>query len=122
MKIIKSLQNQNLGKTCIFDEIDTGIGGSIGVVVAKQMSEISKNNQVLCITHLAQIACFADNMLKISKYEDNGKTYTSVKRLLNEEITQEITRLIGTNEVSEFAYRHAEELIKEAIEYKKSFN
>ena len=122
MLAFKTVINNFVNKTYVFDEIDTGIGGSIGVVVAKQMSEISRNNQVLCITHLAQIACFADNMLKISKYEEGGKTFTSVKVLSGEENINEITRLIGTNEVSEFAYKHAEELMKEAIEYKNSFN
>jgi len=122
MLAFKTVINNFINKTYVFDEIDTGIGGSIGVVVAKQMSKISRSNQVLCITHLAQIASFADNMLKISKYEDNEKTFTSVSRLEEEEKIDEITRLIGTNEVSEFARKHAEELLKEATEYKKSCN
>ena len=86
------------------------------------MTQIATENQVLCVTHLAQIACFADNMLKITKYEDNGKTFTNVRKLTNDEMVNEITRLIGTNEVSEFAYKHAEELIKEAKSYKISLN
>jgi len=122
MLAFKTVINNFVDKTYVFDEIDTGIGGSIGTVVAKQMSQIAKVNQVLCVTHLAQIASFADNMLKISKYEADGRTYTNVKPLVEDEVIQEVTRLIGTNEVSDFAYKHAEELIKEANNYKKSLN
>lgn len=122
MLAFKTVINNFVDKTYVFDEIDTGIGGSVGTVVAKQMSQIADVNQVLCVTHLAQIACFADNMLKISKYEADGRTYTNVKPLTGEEMIQEITRLIGTNEVSDFAYKHAEELMKEAKNYKKSLN
>lgn len=120
MLAFKTVINNFVDKTYVFDEIDTGIGGGVGTVVAKQMAEIAKVNQVLCVTHLAQISCFADNMLKISKYEADGRTYTNVKKLIGDEITQEVMRLIGTNEVSEYAYKHAEELIKEAIAFKKS--
>jgi len=122
MLAFKTVINNFVNKTYVFDEIDTGIGGSVGTVVAKQMTQIATENQVLCVTHLAQIACFADNMLKITKYEDNGKTFTNVRKLTNDEMVNEITRLIGTNEVSEFAYKHAEELIKEAKSYKISLN
>ena len=120
MLAFKTVINNFVNKTYVFDEIDTGIGGSIGTVVAKQMAQIAKLNQVLCVTHLAQIACFSDNMLKITKYEDNGKTYTNVNNLDGTEKVNEVTRLIGTNEISEYAYKHAEELIKEANEYKNS--
>ena len=122
MLAFKTVINDFVDKTYVFDEIDTGIGGSIGTVVAKQMAEIAKVNQVLCVTHLAQISCFADNMLKITKYEGDGRTYTNVNKLVGDEITNEVMRLIGTNEVSEYAYKHAEELIKEANNFKKSIN
>jgi DNA repair ATPase RecN len=61
-------------------------------------------------------------MLKISKYESSGRTFTNVTALNNNEMIDEVMRLIGTNEVSEYAYKHAEELIKEAKSYKKSLN
>lgn len=120
MLAFKTVVNNFINKTYVFDEIDTGIGGSVGTVVAKQMTQIAKINQVLCVTHLAQIGSFADNMLKISKYEELGKTYTKVDVLSDSERIEEVMRLIGTNEVSEFAYKHAEELIKEAVDYKNS--
>lgn len=121
MLAFKTVINNFTDKTYVFDEIDTGIGGSVGTVVAKQMTQIATFNQVLCVTHLAQIGCFADKMLKIVKYEDNGRTYTSVKELSPNEKVEEVMRLIGTNEVNEFAYKHAEELIKEANNYKLRF-
>ena len=122
MLAFKTVVNNFVDKTYVFDEIDTGIGGSVGTIVAKQMTQIAKVNQVLCVTHLAQIACFADNMLKISKYEADGRTFTNVNSLDSSEMTNEVMRLIGTNEVSEFAYKHAEELLKEAKNYKNNLN
>lgn len=119
MLAFKTVINNFVNKTYVFDEIDTGIGGGVGTVVAKQMTQIAQINQVLCVTHLAQISCFADNMLKISKYEADGRTFTSVKPLVGSEKVEEVMRLIGTNEVSEWAYKHAEELIREANDYKK---
>jgi len=118
MLAFKTVVNNFVNKTYVFDEIDTGISGSVGTVVAKQMSEIALNNQVICITHLAQIASFADNMYKIFKYEDDTRTYTQVNLLNDREKINEITRLIGTGEISDFAYKHAEELIKEACAFK----
>ena len=120
MLAFKTVINNFVDKTYVFDEIDTGIGGSVGTVVAKQMAQIATVNQVLCVTHLAQISCFADNMLKITKYESNGRTYTNVNKLESQKMTEEIVRLIGTNEVSEYAFKHAEELIKEAKAYKNT--
>lgn len=120
MLAFKTVVNNFVNKTYVFDEIDTGIGGSVGTIVAKQMSQIAKVNQVLCVTHLAQIGCFADNMLKISKSETNGRTYTTVNQLHGKEMVEEVMRLIGTNEVSEYAYKHAEELIREACSYKNN--
>ena len=63
------VRNSDKTKTFVFDEIDTGIGGAVGSIIAKKISKIAKTNQVLCITHLAQIASFADSHYKITKYE-----------------------------------------------------
>ena len=114
---ISSMDNN---KTFIFDEIDTGIGGSIGSVVGKKIAKISKDNQVICITHLAQIACFADNSFKIEKNDIENKTIASVKLLKDSEVSDEVTRMIGTLGNSEFANLHAKEIIKEAKSYKAS--
>ena len=102
------------------NEIDTGIGGAIGMVLAKKLANISRLNQVICVTHLSQIAVFADYQFKITKHEIDGNTKTVVKRLKDNERVQELTRMIGTMENPEFAQLHANELIKESNFYKQN--
>ena len=114
------LSSNDKFKTFIFDEIDTGIGGSIGSAVGKKIAKISKNNQVLCITHLAQIACFADANFKIQKVEQNNKTIATVCYLNQDEKISEISRMVGVLDNNEFAQMHAKEIIKEANNYKRS--
>lgn len=108
-------------KTYIFDEIDTGIGGLIGSVVGKKIAKISKENQVICITHLAQIACFADNNYKIEKKDVDNKTIAGVHLLNSNDVVNEVSRMIGSLQNNEYANLHAKELIKEANEFKVSY-
>ena len=107
-------------KTLIFDEIDTGIGGNTGSVVGKKITKISKHNQVLCITHLAQIASFGDSHYKIVKTEDDTHTYTTIYYLNEEERVSEIARMIGSISNNNFANLHSIELITESNKYKES--
>ncbi len=107
-------------KTLIFDEIDTGIGGNTGSVVGKKIAKISKHNQVLCITHLAQIASFGDSHYKIVKTEDDAHTYTTIYYLNEEERVSEIARMIGSISNNNFANLHSIELIAESNKYKES--
>lgn len=118
MLAFKSLQNQNSKKTCIFDEIDTGIGGEIGVVIGKKICDISKKTQVICITHLPSIASFGDANFKIEKYENEETTITSVKLLSDDEKVIEIARMLGSSD-NETSNNHAKEIISDAIAYKK---
>lgn len=108
--------------TFIFDEIDTGISGLVAKVVAEKFAKISRNVQVIAITHLPQISAMADNNLLISKIETDEKTITNVKQLSSNEKILEITRLIGGEINSETAKLHAEELIKSATNYKNNLN
>lgn len=118
MLAFKSLQNVNTGKTCIFDEIDTGIGGEIGVAIGKKICDISRFNQVICITHLSQIAVFGDSNYKIEKYDEDNKTVTTVTLLGEENKVLEIARMLGSSSnITSIA--HAKEIIDEAISYKK---
>ena len=117
MLAFKSLQNSNTQKTCIFDEIDTGIGGDIGNIVGKKICEISKNTQVICITHLAQIATYGDSNFKIEKTECNNSTQTSVRPLNATEKTEEIARMLGSG-INETSCTHAKEMIDDAIAFK----
>ncbi|WP_027624664.1 DNA repair protein RecN [Clostridium lundense] len=104
----------------IFDEIDTGISGRIAQSVAEKMYSISGKHQVFCITHLPQIACISDTHYLVSKEVLEDKTYTSVRKLTNEEKKGEIAKMIGGTEVTELTLKHAEEMIRMADDKKPS--
>lgn len=105
-------------KTMIFDEIDAGIGGLIGIEVGKKIANISKHNQVICITHLAQIAAFADNNFKIEKSVDNNYTKSSISLLDENGKVQEITRMLGLNPGAKSGEASAKELIESSEVFK----
>ena len=92
--------------TMIFDEIDTGISGDTANVLARKLAQIGKSHQVVCVTHLAQVASFGTNHFYISKAEENGKTKTSLKLLDDEGRVNEIARIIGGS-ISDFSISHA---------------
>ncbi|MCR5809639.1 MAG: DNA repair protein RecN [Clostridiales bacterium] len=104
--------------TLIFDEVDTGISGSTANTVGLRMKKIAGKHQVLCVTHLPQIAAFADTHFVVSKHEENGRTVTNVKRLSDEERPAELARIMGAETGSAAAVSHAAELIKKASEAK----
>ena len=97
--------------TLIFDEIDTGISGHIAAVVGEKMVSIADNRQVLCVTHLPQIAALADVHFMVSKQDDGSTTRTTLKRLNMEERYEYIARMMSGMEDSRLAYEHAKELI-----------
>ena len=100
--------------TLIFDEIDTGISGSAADRVGKKLSMLSRDCQVLCVTHQAQIAAFAANHLFISKSVRDDRTFTHVEALDRDGRVQELARIIGGEQISATALSHAEELLREA--------
>ncbi len=104
--------------TFIFDEIDAGISGKTASVVAEKFAKISKNNQIIAISHLPQISAMADNNLLILKDTAENKSYTSVKILSNEDKINEIIRLVGGKDTSESAKAHAISLIEDAKKFK----
>ena len=93
----------------VFDEIDTGISGKAANAVAEKLSNIAKMHQVLCISHLPNIAAYADYNYFISKKVSNERTYTGVKKLNEEEVLQEIAR-ISSGEINEATIKYAAEL------------
>ncbi len=95
----------------IFDEIDTGIGGEIGLALGKYLKALSKTKQVLCITHLASIASFADHHLRVEKKEAGGRTTTEVSAIEGDERVREVARMLSGQAVSETSLQHAQELI-----------
>lgn len=106
--------------TFIFDEIDVGISGAVAKVVAKKLCRISDSVQVIAISHLPQIASFADNSLLIYKTEEAGNTFTRVKTLNGKDKVNEIVRLVGGSTDSAAAVTLAETLLNEAEQYKNS--
>lgn len=121
MLAFKTLQNADQKKTCIFDEIDTGIGGEIGTEIGKKICKISRNTQVICITHLAQIASFGDANFLIEKTENESTTITSVRQLDENSKVREIARMLG-NSASETSIKLAQDLIDSAVGYKSYLN
>ena len=103
----------------IFDEIDTGISGHTAKEVAKKLSELSREHQVICITHLAQIAAMADRHFLISKEVVSGKTVTGINALDENEEISELARLLGGDESSEAALNNARELKNNADKEKR---
>ena len=99
-------------RTLVFDEIDTGIGGRAAEAVGKKLKSLSRTNQVLCITHLPQIASFADHHYLIEKRETAGRTKTLVRALTSAEQTEEIARMLSGEKLTETSRQHAEQLLK----------
>jgi DNA repair protein RecN (Recombination protein N) len=99
-------------RTLVFDEIDSGIGGRAAEAVGKKLKSLARSNQVLCITHLPQIASFADHHYVIEKREAAGRTKTSVRLLKPEERTEEIARMLSGAKLTETSRQHAEQLLK----------
>lgn len=100
--------------TLIFDEVDTGISGAAANKVGQKLKQVSRDRQVLCITHLAQIAALADHHLRISKHVKGDRTYTQVEPLDLEGRKEELARIIGGDQVTQLQLDMAEELIKKA--------
>ena len=99
-------------KTLVFDEIDTGIGGRAAEAVGKKLKALSRANQVLCVTHLPQIATFGDQHFVIEKREAGGRTKTSIRPVTGEERTEEVARMLSGAKLTETSRKHAEQMIK----------
>lgn len=120
MLALKSVlaENDDIG-TLIFDEVDTGVSGRAARKVAEKMADISSSKQVLCVTHLPQIAAMADNHFSVEKGERDGRTFTQVERLSRERRKEEIARLTGGASVTEIQLESAGQLLDEALEYRR---
>jgi len=98
--------------TLIFDEVDAGIGGAVAEVVGRRLKALARQRQVLCITHLPQIAAFADHAYMVVKTTTKGRTVSSAKRLTQSEQLQELARMLGGVEITAEAKRHAREMLE----------
>lgn len=98
--------------TLVFDEIDTGIGGRAAEAVGKKLKSLAQVDQVICVTHLPQIASFADQHYLIEKKESGGKTRTFIRSLSHEERTEEIARMLSGAKLTDTSLKHAEQMLK----------
>ena len=103
-----------LPRTLVFDEIDIGIGGRAAEAVGQKLKTLSRAQQVICITHLPQIAAFADQHFLIEKGEKSGRTHTGVRRMKQEERVEEIARMLSGASLTETSLRHAEQMLSSA--------
>ncbi len=98
--------------TLVFDEVDAGIGGVAAEMVGRRLKQLSASSQVLCVTHQAQIASFADHHYRVEKKESNGRTVAVLDELSTEERTREVGRMLSGHRLTPEALKHAEQLIK----------
>nr|AAT66706.1 DNA repair and genetic recombination protein [Parageobacillus thermoglucosidasius] len=119
MLALKSIFSKHQGVTSIiFDEVDTGVSGRVAQAIAEKIYRVSIGSQVLCISHLPQVAAMADTHLFIAKETDGNRTRTSVKTLSDEEKVKEIGRMISGVEITELTKQHAKELLELAAKIK----
>ncbi len=114
MLSMKSVTASGRVPTLIFDEIDNGVGGAMAQVVGMKLKEVARSNQVLAITHLPQIAAFADRHYGVSKQAQSGRTVTSVKELSKEESVEHISFMLGGMKVTDTSRKQAVELMEAA--------
>jgi DNA repair protein RecN (Recombination protein N) len=120
MLSIKSLcGNDEVDKTLVFDEVDAGIGGRVAEAVGRRLLDISEDNQVLCVTHLPQIAAFARHHFSVRKEVVGGRTETMVTPLSNSERIQELSRMLGGETITQTTQRYALEMLERSMGSRK---
>jgi DNA repair protein RecN (Recombination protein N) len=112
MLVLKSILKDDLDSTYIFDEIDTGIGGKTAEFVGEKLRRIAENNQVICISHLPQIASFAESHFLVSKEFKKNQTFSYVKELSEKDRVNEVARLMAGSAVSDDMLRAAKQLLE----------
>ena len=112
------LSEQDHVATMVFDEVDTGVSGRAAQKVAEKMARISRHKQVLCVTHLPQLAAMADTHFSVEKGEANGRTFTQVRQLDRKQRQMELARLTGGAQVTETMLQGAEELLTQAEKFR----
>ncbi|MGM9968283.1 DNA repair protein RecN [uncultured Rummeliibacillus sp.] len=121
MLALKTIFSTTNGITSIiFDEVDTGVSGRVAQAIAEKIAAISIHSQVLCISHLPQVAAMADHHYHIQKQEDTNRTFTSLTEIFGDERIDEISRIMSGTEVTELTFKHAKELIEIAEDRKKA--
>lgn len=116
LKTCASKPGKGTPRTLVFDEVDAGVGGSAAEAVGRRLKKLSSSSQLLCVTHLPQIAGFADHHYYVEKHEERGRTLASIVELTPAQRTKEIGRMLSGERVTAEALKHAEQLIKLAAE------
>lgn len=104
---------EGVARTLVFDEVDAGVGGAAGEMIGRRLRQLARRHQVLCVTHLAQIAAFAEHHFVVAKSEAGGRTAAGVELLGNKERVREIARMMSGQKLTEEALRHAAKLIEQ---------
>jgi DNA repair protein RecN (Recombination protein N) len=116
LKTCASKPGKGTPRTLVFDEVDAGVGGSAAEAVGRRLKKLSASSQLLCVTHLPQIAGFADHHYYVEKHEERGRTLATIVELSPPQRTKEIGRMLSGERVTAEALKHAEQLIKLAAE------
>ncbi len=116
MLAIKQVLPDSDVPTLVFDEVDTGIGGATSELVGKKLKNVAARQQVLCITHLPQVAVFADQQLRVEKLITDGRTTTRILELDLNERTREVARMLAGATVTDSALKHAAEMLAAGAE------
>ncbi len=98
----------------VFDEVDSGIGGAIAEIVGRSLGTLAERSQVLCVTHLPQVASQGHHHLRVNKLTDGKTTRTSLSHLTGAERVEELARMLGGIEITSKAREHAEEMLRQA--------
>jgi len=109
-----ALRRADAVATYVFDEVDAGISGGAAEVVGRQLKRVAEGRQVICVTHLAQIAALADAQFRVEKFEKDGSVETTVKRLSVAERREELARMLGGLRITSKTRAHADELLKQS--------
>jgi DNA repair protein RecN (Recombination protein N) len=112
LKTCTARPSKSTPRTLVFDEVDAGVGGSAAESVGRRLKKLAASSQVLCVTHLAQIAGFADHHYYVEKHTEKGRTVATIEELSPAERTREIGRMLSGERVTPEALRHAEQLLK----------
>jgi DNA repair protein RecN (Recombination protein N) len=110
--VVGSSQQDQAMLTLVFDEVDAGVGGAAAASVGRRLKQLSRSSQVICVTHLAQIAGFADHHYAVKKHEKKGRTATEVEELTSEDRAREIGRMLSGEKITPEALKQAEQLIQ----------
>jgi len=114
MLAIKKVMGGDEEKTLIFDEVDTGIGGMVADMVGQRLKSLSATHQIICITHLPQIAVYGDSHFLVEKKQMKDYTITDIKRLTDSERINEVARMLGGVEITEKTIQRSEEMLTNA--------